>query len=144
MSLLSKWTGIGISKKGIKINPKQVLKAGLIGAGGLGAIGLAGLGGFGSAAGAGGKLGLLKGVGGFLSKHKKDIVDYGALGEGVYDRMQENKASGQMNDRYRALQPYRDQAMQQLMAPTPSTAGIFTEQPTQPGRYRRVGSGGSY
>lgn len=144
MSLLSKITGIGISRKGIKIDPKKALMT-AIGVG-IPALGIAGkLGSLGSLVGKGtpglGKLGAL---GGFLSKHKKDIVDYGTLGEGVYDRMQENKAAGEMQNRYRALQPLRDQAMAQLQAPTPDVHSLFQEPTAQPTRYRRIGSTGGY
>lgn len=106
--------------------------------------GLAGIGPLAGIASKAGLIGKLGAAGKFLAKHKKDIADYGALGEGIYDRVQENKAAGELQNRYRALQPLRDQAMQQLMAPTPSTEGIFTEAPMQQGRYRRIGSGGSY
>lgn len=106
--------------------------------------GLAGIGPLAGLAGKAGLLGKLGTAGKFLKDHKKDIVDYGELGEGVYDRVQENKAAGQMNDRYRSLQPYRDMALQQLQAPTPSTAGLFTEPQGAPPRYRAIGSRGGY
>lgn len=132
MSLLSKITGIGISRKGIKINPGRAL---------LTAAGVAI-----PAFGVGKTLGLLGTAGKFFKNNAKTIADYGSIGERVYDRMQENKVAGQAQDRYRSLQPLRDQAMATLMAPTPSTAGIFSDPGTSEGRYRSVsvGSRGRY
>lgn len=82
-------------------------------------------------------------VGKFLLDHKRDIVDYGKMGEGVYDRVQENRAVGDAEKRYRSLQPLRDQAMKDLMQPTApvDTAALFAD-PTAPQRYRRVNVGG--
>lgn len=143
MSLLSKLTGIGISRKGIKIDPLKAamtaLTVGTLGGG-------AGLGFLGGAA----KLGKLakigagaKAAGGFLKNNAKTIADYGQLGEGVYDRMQENKVAGQAQDRYRALAPVRSQALAALNAPTPDVHSLFADPDMQAGapRYRRVGIG---
>lgn len=138
MSWLSSLTGIGISKKGIKIDPKKALLTGLaVGTGGFGLLGGA------SKLGA---LGKLKDAGGFLKNNARTITDYGKLGEGVYDRVQENKAAGQAQERYRALQPLRDQAMAQLQAPTPDVHSLFADPDAMAQRYRRVnvGSGGMY
>jgi hypothetical protein len=153
MSWLSKATGIGISPKGIKIDPKKaLLTAGLgIATGGLGLLG-GGLkvGGYGLGTLAKGSalmakdklagigLGKLATAGKFLAKHKDTIADYGGMAEGIYDRVQENKAAGEMQDRYRSLQPLRDQAMRDLTTPAPSVSGMFSE-PEQ--RYRRVNVG---
>lgn len=147
MSWLSNATGIHISGKGVRIEPKKALLTAL--GVGIPALGIAGK--LGTAFGAASKLGKLgkiggavKTAGGFLAKHKKDIADYGALGEGVYDRMQENRAAGEMQNRYRSLQPLRDQAFAQLQAPTPDVHSLFAEQPVQPTRYRRIGARGGY
>ena len=127
MSLLSKITGIGISRKGVKIDP---LKAALT-VGGF-AVGLPALQGIRMATGAGvpltsalkaaGQVGLSQAgkgalaAGGFLKNNIRTIADVGKVGEGIYDRVQENKAIGQANDRYRSLSPIREQAMRDLMA----------------------------
>lgn len=139
-----------LGKVGQKLKKPLLLAGGLAITGGLAGVGpLAGLLGGASEAGglaaAGGKLGLLKKAGGFLSKHKKDIVDYGALGEGIYDRMQSNRAIDEQQDRYRRLQPLRDQALAQLQAPPPDVSAVFAD-PAGEQRYRRinVGSGGRY
>lgn len=83
----------------------------------------------------------------FLGKHKDTIADIGQVGESVYDRYQENQDRKTAEERYRALQPLRDQAVAGLMDTSrPDLSGIFAD-PTNPqARYRRVnvGSRGTY
>jgi hypothetical protein len=90
--------------------------------------------------------GRFRAVGGFMKDHGRTIADVGMVGERLYDRVQENKAAGQAQDRYRALQPMRDRALAELNASTPDTSGLFADPEMQNARYRRinVGSGGRY
>lgn len=87
-------------------------------------------------------------VGSFLKNNARTIADVGTAGEHVYDRMLENNAVNDAQRRYRALQPLRDQAMADLMQPTPNvdTAALFADPGNPQGRYRRVnvGSAGRY
>lgn len=150
MSWLSKITGIGISKHGVHIDPlKAAMTALTVGSlGGLGPLAAAGskLGAITKLGGLASKGGKLAAVGGFLKNNAKTIADYGAVGEGVYDRIQENKAAQEQQNRYRSLQPFRNQALAQLQAPAPDVHALFADPTATPDRYRRVnvGSGGMY
>lgn len=152
MSKLSRLTGIGISKKGIKIDKKQLLKAGLLTAGGLGAVGWAGLGGFGAAggvAGGAGKLALLKKAGSLVAGDDpsqggrfRNLVDLGKFGEGIYDRYQENRQYSDARGAYEGAAPLRDAAMKGLLDTSrPDVSSVFADPMNPQGRYRRVDVG---
>lgn len=165
MSILSKLTGIGISRKGVKIDPKKALMTALVA--GTGGAALAAGGGLGALAGAGSKLGLLKKAGGLLtgggksqtdqmlgieqgpnwSDRFRSIADIGKAGEHIYDRYQENQDRSMANKEYANAQPLRDAAQANLLdTSVPDTSGIFADPNAPQGRYRRVnvGSRGAY
>jgi hypothetical protein len=161
MSWLSNLTGVGISKKGVKINPKKALLTGLTlatGGGLLGAakgVGMAMKGGAGlgtalKAAGgvAGGDaVGRFKSIGGFLKNNARTIADVGQVGEGIYDKYQENRQYQDARRDWEAAAPLRDAGMAGLLDTSrPDVSHLFRDEGNPQGRYRRVnvGSTGGY
>jgi hypothetical protein len=160
MSTLSKLSGIHISKHGVHIDPKQVLKAGLLTAGGLGAVGIAGLGGLGAGGMSSGlsglgKLGAIKKVAGLVSGggdptqggRFRNLLDLGKFGEGVYDTYQQNRQYNDAKNAYNEAAPLREAGMKGLLdTSTPDLSSTFADPMNPQGRYRRVtvGSRGGY
>jgi hypothetical protein len=161
MSWLSKATGIGISRKGIKIEPMKALSTGLMFAGGLGALGKLGTLGklgmakkdAGAAMGGGDEIeglpggdiaggGRFRAIGGFLKDNARTIADYGKMGEGIYDRYQENQDRNMAQREYDAAAPLRHAAQAGLLDQSrPDVSSIFADPQAPQGRYRRVDVG---
>ena len=77
----------------------------------------------------------------------RTLMDLGKMGEGVYDRYQQNQDRKMAQDEYRRLQPLRDQAVAGFMDTSrPDLSSIFADEGNPQGRYRRVsvGSRGAY
>lgn len=170
MSVLSKITGIGISRKGIKINPGRALSTaltlgsfGALGpvAGMLGKVpGIAKIGGalklgglFGKGAGAvnsmGAEPGRFRSIGQFFGGKDglgmDDVMKYGEAAGDAYDAYQgnqrRNRAVRMAEQELAAGAPMRDAARRTLMDDSrPDLSGVFTE-PQAPPRYRRVNVG---
>ena len=86
-------------------------------------------------------------IGGFLKDNARTIADYGKLGEGIYDRYQQNQDRKMAEEEYRALAPLRDAGMRGLLDTSrPDVSSIFADDLNPNGRYRRVnvGSRGAY
>jgi hypothetical protein len=172
MSWLSKLTGIGISPKGVKIDPKKALMTALAvgtGVGGFGALTKLGtLGKIGAGAkvassvvgGGGDDPGFVQGgniagadpgrfrqIGDFLKGNSRTIADLGSVGEGIYDRYQENKQYGDARKDYAAAAPLREVGMRGLLDTSrPDVSSLFADPNSPQGRYRtvNVGSRGRY
>lgn len=94
-------------------------------------------------ASASGAQGLLGKVGGFLSSHKDDILDYGAAAESIADKARRNKLQDQglglARADYARRQPLRDAGMAGLLDNSrPDLSATFADPGNPQGRYRRV------
>lgn len=91
--------------------------------------------------------GRFRSIGSFLKNNARTIADYGQMGEGIYDRYQQNRQYNDARDDYAAAKPLRDAAMQGLLDTSrPDVSSIFADPTAPQGRYRRVnvGSRGGY
>lgn len=155
MSILSRITGIGISPKGVKIEPGKALMTALtvgsLGAGGaLGGLtklgSLSKLGKLGKVAGAVKGVGSMLGGGGEGDPSQggrfRNLLDLGQFGEGVYDTFQKNRQYKDAKGAYDAAAPLRDAAMKGLLDTSrPDVSSVFADPNAPQGRYRRVNIG---
>lgn len=96
---------------------------------------------------AGENVGRFRKVGGFLKDNARTITDFGRLGEGVYDRYQQNQDRKRADEEYAANKPLRDAGMAGLLDTSkPDFSSVFADPMAPKGRYRsmNVGSRGTY
>lgn len=143
LSDLAKGTAVGgvsgLAGMGVKNIGKSLLSKGV------GAIGTGGGGGVTDAVTS--DPSRFRSVGGFLKDNARTIADYGKLGEGIYDRYQENQDRNRADQEYASARPLRDAAMAGLLDTSrPDVSSVFADPMNPQGRYRTVsvGSRGRY
>jgi hypothetical protein len=84
-------------------------------------------------------------IGGFLKDNSRTIADYGKMGEGIYDRYQQNQDRKMAQREYENAAPLRQAAQAGLLDTSrPDVSSIFQDPNATQGRYRRVTVGSRY